>query len=327
MSRTITAKAMAEGALLAVITAILTLIGAFIPLASFLTYLIVAVPIIIVIVRNNFSTGVVSSLVAAFLVGILTGPVTALFFYLQFMLMALAYGFLFKGKYGAGKILVTGTLVAAVSTILIIALTMLVGQFGLEQQKQALFETVDRTIKIYHDYGMMQQFEENGIDEEELRQILIGMINFFIRVLPSLLIIGSVFTAVTHFIMARIALKRLGHDIPKFPSFSHWHLPWYTVWGLIGGWGCYLLGDIYHSDILRIFGQNIMVAYGMILFILGLAVISFYIKKYRLSRLHRFIFFMAALLMFNGFILSTILIGMFDLVLDHRKLNKKPKAI
>lgn len=326
LNRTITPKAIAEGALLATITAILTLIGSFIPIASFFTFLVVAVPIIIVIVRNNFTTGIISSFVAAFLVGLLAGPITAVFFYLQFMLMALVYGYLFKNKYGAGKILVIGTFVAAISTILIIALTMMVGQVSLEQQKAALFETVDRTIDIYKDYGMMEQFTEKGIDEEQLRGMLTGMVQLFIRILPTLLIIGSLFTAVTHFVMARIALKRLGHAIPKFPPFIEWNLPWYTIWGLIGGWTLYLFGDIYRLDILRIFGQNIMAAYGVLLFILGFAVIAFYIKKYRLSRLHRFIFFLTALLIINGFVLSTILIGMFDLVLDFRKINKKQEA-
>jgi uncharacterized protein YybS (DUF2232 family) len=326
VQNTITTKAMAEGALLAVITAILALLGAFIPLANFLTFLVVAVPIIIVIVRNNLSTGIISSIVAAFLVGILAGPIVAVFFYLQFMLMALVYGHLFKNRYGSGKILVAGTFIAALSTILIIAITMFIGQVGLEQQKQALFETVDRTIKIYEDYGMMKQFEEKGINKEQLRTMLTDMIKLFIRVLPALLVIGSVFTAVTHFIMARMALKRLGHEIPKFPPFSEWHLPWYTIWGLILGWASYLLGDIYNREVWQILGQNIMIAYGMILFVLGLSVVAFYIRKYKLSRVNRLLILLLAVIMFQVFVISTILIGMFDLVMDHRKLNKRQKA-
>jgi len=325
LQKTVSPRALAEGALLAAITAILALIGTFIPLANFFTFLIVAVPIIIAIVRNNLTTGVISSVVAALLVGVLAGPIIALFFYLQFMLLALAYGYLFKYKYGSGKILAVGTFVAAISTILIMAITMLVGQVSLEQQKQALFETVDRTIKIYEDYGMMQQFEEKGIDKEELRKMLTDMVHLFIRVLPAFLIIGSVFTAFTHFIMARISLKRLGHEIPRFPPFSEWNLPWYTVWGLIAGWASFLLGDFYNQDIWRIVGQNIMITYGIILFILGLSVVAFYFKKYNLPRVTRLLLILAAVLMLNGFVMATIFIGMFDLVLDHRHLNRNKK--
>lgn len=320
-----TPRSMVEGALLAVITAILALIGTFLPIASFFTFLVVAVPIIVANVRNTLLTGILASFVAAFLVATLTGPITAMFFYLQFMVMALAYGYLFKNKYSSGKILAVGTFVAALSTILIIALTMLVGQIGLEQQKQALFEAVDRTMNIYEEYGMLEQFKEQGISKEQLHTMLTDMVKLFIRVLPAFLIIGSVFTAVTHFIMARVALKRLGHDIPNFPPFSQWHLPWYTVWGLIGGWISYLLGDIYSQDILRIIGQNILIAYAMVLLVLGMSVIAFYIKKFQVSRINRLFMLLAIIFMFNGFVVVTLLIGMFDLVLDHRKLKRKAK--
>jgi uncharacterized protein YybS (DUF2232 family) len=316
---------MAEGAIFAAITAMLALIGVYIPLINIVTFLVVAVPIIIVIVRNSLSTGVISSIVATFLVGILAGPITALFFYLQFMLLALAYGYLFKYKYSAGKILAVGTFVATIATILIMAISMLVGGIDLVQQKEMLYETVDRTIKIYEDYGMMEQFTERGIDKVQLRQMLTDMVNFFIRVFPALLIVGSIFTALTHFIMAQIALRRFGHDIPHFPPFYEWHLPWYTIWGLIGGWGSFLLGDIYQQDILKTLGQNIMIMYGVILFILGLSVVTYYFKKYQLPRITRIIIIMTAFFLFSGFVMATIFIGMFDLILDHRQLNRNPK--
>lgn len=318
-------RAMAEGALLAAITAILALVGVYIPLANFITFLIVAVPIIIVIVRNNLSTGIISSIVATFLVAVLAGPIAALFFYLQFMLLALAYGYLFKYKYSSGKILAVGTFVATISTILIIAITMLVGEISIAQQKEMLFQTVDRTIQIYEDYGMMEQFAAKGIDKVQLKNILTDMVQLFIRILPALLIIGSIFTALTHFIIARIALKRIGHEIPRFLPFSEWHLPWYSIWGLIIGWGSFLVGDIYNQDILRTLGQNIMITYGIVLFVLGLSVIAYYIKKYELPRMTRLIIILTAVLLLNGFVVATIFIGMFDLVLDHRRLNRNPK--
>jgi len=325
VQNTITSRAMAEGALLAVITAILALAGTYIPLASFFTVLIVAVPIIIVIVRNNLSTGIIASIVAAFLVGVLAGPIIAVAFYIQFMTMALVYGYMFKHKKGAGKILVVGTFVAALSTILLIAITMLIGQMDLQEQKQVLFQTVDRTIEIYEDYGMMENLEKQGIDKEKLQVMLTNSIKLLLRVLPAILIIGSIFTAVTHFIMARLALNRLGYESPKFPSFSEWNLPWYTIWGLIGGWGSYLLGQVYKLNFWTILGQNIMIAYGMILFVLGLSVITFFLKKYKLSKTTRILILLAGAIMFQLAVMLVIFIGMFDLVLDHRKLNKRLK--
>jgi len=326
VQNTITPRSMAEGALLAVITAILALAGAYIPLAHFFTFLVVAVPIIVTVVRNGLSTGIIASVVSAFLVGVLAGPLLAIVFYLQFMIMALVYGYMFKKNKAAGKILLAGTLIAAVTTITLIALTMVIGQVGIEGQKEALFKTVDQTIEIYEDYGMLEQFAEKGIDKEQLRIMLIDSIKLFIRILPALLILGSIFTAITHFVIARITLRRLGQETPRFPLFSEWRLPWYTVWGLIIGWGSYLLGDIYQINFWTILGQNIMIIYGMVLFVLGSSVLSFYFKKYRLSVIGRLLILLLIVMFLPGMVIMTILTGILDLVLDLRKLNQRTKA-
>lgn len=322
MQKLLSPRSLTEGALMAAITAIIALIGNFLPIISVFSFLIIAVPIIIVIIRNNLTTGVIASIVATFLVAVLMGPITAFFFYLQFMPLALAYGYMFKNEYSAGKILAIGTFVAVVSTILLMLFTMILGQMDFEQQKLALQETVDRTIALYEDYGLMDRFEEQGLSKADLHTMLTNVVNFFIRVLPALLIIGSVFTAATHFLMARVILKRFGHQVPHIPPFSQWHLPWYVVWGLIAGWAGYLIGDFYHQEVLRVLGQNILITYGVILFILGLSVLAFYFKKLKLSGLTRLLVIMTALLFLNGFIFMTIFIGMFDLVLDHRHLNR-----
>lgn len=91
-------KGLGEGAMMAALTAIFAMSGIYIPFLSVLTMLIVAVPITLVIVRNNFKIGAISSVVAGFLVATLAGPLMAVTFYIQFMSLALVYGYLFKRK-------------------------------------------------------------------------------------------------------------------------------------------------------------------------------------------------------------------------------------
>ena len=85
MSSIYKTRQLTEGAIMAVITAIAALLGTFIPLLNALTVMVITAPIIFVIVRNNLSTGVLSSIVAAFLVGIIAGPIASIFFYIQFI--------------------------------------------------------------------------------------------------------------------------------------------------------------------------------------------------------------------------------------------------
>lgn len=325
MTKSFATRSIAEGALMAVITAILASIGTFIPFASIITYLIVAVPIIVLIVRNNVTIGFLASIVAAFLIAIFVGPLAATFFYIQFMGIALVYGAMIKRNFGAGKILLAGTIVSVVSTIILFSLALFVAQISLEDQKQAIYDSVDYSIEFYKETGMIENFKKQGLSEDNIRQLLTETIDLFFRALPAILIMAGLIAAFTNFLIARLALKRLGVNPPNLPAFAEWRLPWYMIWGLILGWGGYLLGDHYAIEALRIIGQNIMIGYGMILFVLGLSVAFYFLRKYQVSFLTRMGISFFIIFMFNYAILLTIGIGMFDLVFDYRKLNQREK--
>ena len=326
MAKSFATRSIAEGALLAVITAILASIGALIPFASIITYLIVAVPIIVLIVRNNLTIGILASFVAAFLIAIFIGPLAATFFYIQFMGVALVYGAMIKKNLGTGKILLAGTIVSVISTIILLSLALFVADLSLEDQKQAIYDTIDYSIGFYKETGMMENFKSQGLDEEDVRQLLTETIDLFLKALPTILIMSGLIAAFTNFLMARLALKKLGIEPPYLAPFSQWRLPWYIIWGLIIGWSGYLLGDYLDINSLRIIGQNIMIAYGMILFVLGLSVEFYFLRKYRVGLFTRMAIAFFIIFMFNYVILLTIGIGMFDLVFDYRKLDQEKVA-
>jgi uncharacterized protein YybS (DUF2232 family) len=125
-------RQLTEGAIMAVITAVVALLGTFIPLINTLTVMVITAPIIFVIVRNNISTGVLSSIVAAFLVGVIAGPIASLFFYIQFMFLAIVYGYLFTKKSSVATFLTAGTVVSVTATILVFLLVMVTGQISFE---------------------------------------------------------------------------------------------------------------------------------------------------------------------------------------------------
>lgn len=325
MPNSLSTKVLVESALLAGITAIIALAGMFIPLFNFLTLLVTAVPIIIAVVRNDFYAGFLASLIAAFLIFVLAGPIQSILFYIQFMLMALAYGYMFKKQISIGKILVIGTTITVISTLLILGLMMFVSNIDWQQQKEMLLNTVDETLQLYEKYGVLQQLEEQGISQAELKKNLLASLRIFLRVIPAMLILASILSSIVNFVVAKFFLRRIGFQVEKFPPFTEWRLPWYTIWGLIIGWGSFLLGDYLQQDFFVIVGQNILIAYSIILFVLGLSVISFFFKKRKISILGRLFFILLVILMLQPMVLITVFLGMFDLVLDYRKLNK-PKA-
>ncbi|SMB87708.1 Uncharacterized conserved protein YybS, DUF2232 family [Desulfonispora thiosulfatigenes DSM 11270] len=319
-------KGLGEGALMAALTAIFALAGIYIPIINLITILIVAVPITLVIVRNDFRIGFISSLVAGFLVAMLAGPIMAVTFYIQFMSMALAYGYLFKKKTKAGKIIIAGTAVSVISTLLLLMISFAIINTDFETQKDFMLQTVDETMIMYEKYGLLDQITEQGISKEEFKKAMVDSVNLFITVLPAILILASIFSSVINFIVTRSILRRFGHEVDKLPPFSQWRLPWYAVWGVIFGWGSYLIGDYFGISAGIMIGKNILIAYSFVLFVLGLSVISFFWKKIKVNFIGRLIFLFLLIFLARSIILLAIAIGLFDLVLDYRKRIKINKA-
>lgn len=325
MSSTFKTNQLTEGAIMAVITAVFALIGTFVPLISTLTLMVITTPVIFVIVRNNFSTGVLSSIVAGFLVGIIAGPITALFFYIQFMFLALAYGYFFKKNASVAKILSIGTLISVAGTILVFLLVMLTGQLSFEDQKAVFDETMERTIIQYEEAGLFKDLENQGFSKEEIRIMLDNMIKFITNIIPTLIVIASAITAILNFIFARLLLKKFQHKVPSFPKFTEWRLPWYYIWGFIVAWGILLFGDFIKSSWVLIIGQNVLIAYGVAFFVMGLSTIAYIFKNAQVTPFARIAFVFLIFFLFQSIVIITVFVGLIDMLLDTRKKIAKRK--
>lgn len=319
MNAAIKTKQLTEGAIMAVITAVLTLLGTFIPLINTLTVMVITAPIIFVVVRNNVTTGVLSSVVAAFLVGIIAGPITALFFYIQFMFLGLAYGYLFNKKASVAKILSIGTIISVLGTIIVFLLVMAIGQISFEEQKQVFDETMERTIIQYEESGLFNELESQGYSKEEIRTMLDDMIVFITNIIPTIIVIASALTAILNFIFARLLLKKFKYKVPAFPKFTDWRLPWNFIWGFIIAWAVLLFGDLINNPTILIIGQNVIIAYAVAFFITGLSTMAFVFKNAQISPIARVAFVFLIFFLFQSIVIITAFIGLIDMVLDTRK--------
>ena len=313
-------KGLGEGAMMAALTAIFAMSGIYIPFLSVLTMLIVAVPITLVIVRNNFKIGAISSVVAGFLVATLAGPLMAVTFYIQFMSLALVYGYLFKKKAKAGKIIVAGAAISVLSTFLLLVLSFAVINVDFESQKEMLLNTLDETIIIYEDQGLLDQLSEQGVSKEEFRETMLNSLKLLFTILPAILIVMSVFSAAINFIVTRTILRRFKHEVSKLPPFKEWSLPWYTIWGIILGWTFYLLGDYLNLDIGIFISKNILIVFAFLVLIQGLAVMAFLLAKLKLNNFSKVALIFLLILLLRHVVVIAIVTGLFDLLLDYRKM-------
>ncbi|MDW7675716.1 MAG: YybS family protein [Bacillota bacterium] len=313
-------KALVEGALAAALAAVLALVGYYLPPLSMITTLVWFIPIVVVIVRQNMRWGVMSLVVATLVMMMLSHPLSGFLTALQMGFVALVYGYGFKNKWSAGKIILTGGIAVVISAIIVIALSITLMGVNLGEWQQEMALQIDHSIEMYRQWGLLDQ---GG--EEELRNTMEALIHFIGLIIPGLLISGSLLTAAVNFLLVRVVLKRVGVEIRPIPPFREWQLPWYLIWGIIGGLILLLGGDYFNLDLVNTIGLNILYFYFPILFIAGLSVLSFF--NYHL-KIARWIKIMTLIVFVVNLPFAVVLItslGLFDPLFNYRRLVNQAK--
>lgn len=181
---------------------------------------------------------------------------------------------------------------------------------------QTMQEIVDEVIKQYRDAGRMIAFQQQGIAENVLRDMIAESLMQVQRYTPGLVALGGISSmGVAYYLNERLPWK-----YAKKVPFLEWRFPWYAVWGAILGISIYLLGDVIHQEGWKIIGQNIMFAYAIPTMILGIAVYLYVIKALRLPAIWKGVLVGVFILFAPFTVISSIMFGLFDMVLNFRRL-------
>ena len=178
------------------------------------------------------------------------------------------------------------------------------------------------------DQGLSRAFslyqEESGLPATTLKniEIAVSQLKTFIpRVLPGLLCTGILYTVWMNQVLGNWLLKRRRHDLAPWQDFKEWQLPDHLVWGLIFGAGSLL----FLSGPLNTIGLNIVIVWGALYFLQGLAVLVGLLHKWSLPKPLRVLIYAFFIIQTFGVVLLSI-IGLADVWIDFRKLHPPPAA-
>ncbi|KLU67110.1 hypothetical protein DEAC_c10480 [Desulfosporosinus acididurans] len=205
---------------------------------------------------------------------------------------------------------------AALASILGVIPALLFAGQGIDPK--SVTEIINSMVQQYQASGLLSAMQQQGITEIQLRQLMQEGIQFYILILPSFVVLNALLEYAFVFYFFRRWLNSKGR-IP----FTHWRLPWYAVWGAVLGIAFYLLGDQYSWITLRALGINLMVIYGAVTLILGIAVYSYLLQSPKIPRFLKWILIVASLVYFFFSVSSIILLGLFDLVFNFRRLPEE----
>lgn len=214
-------RGLTEAALLTGLSVVLYLMTQFIPVAGGVMVLFSPVPLVILEMRHDLRTGLVSLLAGAFLVMLISGPISALSYAFGFAAMALALGRIIELKTHAVEIVAWGSLVSLASKLaLAIIMFYVTGINPLKLDMPDIMKVLDMAADI-PGFGMSPEARAQA--EQAFRMLPMLM--------PAAFIDASVIHCLLCYWVSGKFVRRLYRiDLPKLPPFTQWRFPLSVLW-------------------------------------------------------------------------------------------------
>jgi uncharacterized protein YybS (DUF2232 family) len=165
----------------------------------------------------------------------------------------------------------------------------------------------------------LDQYAGTSVDRSLIDESVQQFIPVMVRLLPGFSLATSILIAWLNVLVAR-RYCRIHHVIlPPWPDWAEWKAPEGLIWGLIGAGFALLVS----SGSARIACFNILVVLSIVYLLQGLAIVSFYMDKWKLPRFLRAIVY-GFLLLQQFATLGAVFLGIFDMWFDFRRLSRKP---
>ncbi|WP_027405866.1 YybS family protein [Anaerovibrio sp. RM50] len=305
-------KSMTESSLLAAITVIVALAGAYVPLLGDIAILIWPLPILVLVVRHGIKWALLSVLAAGIIMAILIEPMTAVRMVAGFAPPAIALGYGFRKQLPASQTLLIS--LAAAIIAMLAALAMLFAMTGinpLNMQLEVLEESFNASISAYETMGVPPEKLAEMKDNFGKAFQLVGML------MPLVVVCSGLITTGINFIVGRKVLKRLGHQTPDLPSLDQWRLPvaifYFFGFSLVGIYW----GESRNIELLKQASYNVFFLTSTAGFVQGVAMLSCLLRN-KISRLMFWI--IIGFIFINGLIAQLLaFVGLFDMIFDYRK--------
>lgn len=304
-------RSLTEGAMLGALTVLLTLVGEYLGIPA----MIVPVPLILLVYRQGFRWGIITSIVAALVTGLVAGHVFAGLSIIIWGFVGVALGLALKERFSFTKLMAIGVF----ANLVVIGLNMLLyalvigGNMYLD-----LMNTFTQSIE-----QAIETSRSLGAAEESLAQlqIMLELVPFlFKNGLPALLFLASLGMSFVHLAVARLVLKRMGESVAWVQPFSQWRLPAYVSPFFLAGWVLVSLARfVALPPWLEFLGVNLFYITSTAYMVTGLSLAWYYFQQRGTSSFLRVLFVL--LLFWVPFVLvALVMLTVADGFFDFRRL-------
>jgi uncharacterized protein YybS (DUF2232 family) len=289
-------------------------ISVYLPIIGFFFTLFVPLPVLFYRAKLGRTPGAVVSILTLALMILLSGGISSdIWLFAELVILGFALAELFEMHLSIEKTLAYATGAVLVSGLIFL---MVYGTFAGEGIVQIVSANILKTLEM-----TAHLYESMGVPEENLYVLSnsldrIGYV--LVRIIPSLAAVSTIFTAWAGILMARPLFRAKGLFFPEFGALNLWKAPEVLVWGVIA---CGLMFFIPETS-LKLIGLNGIILFMMIYFLQGVAIVSYFFDKKRLPLFVR-VFLYSLIALQQLVLLFTIILGLFDVWFNFRKLDKQ----
>lgn len=307
-------KSLVEGALLAAINIILSIMAIYMPILGTFAILIWPVPIVILGVRHGLKTSILSTVVAGIFVAMISGPFQAVTIVVSFGLVGIAMGWAIRKDWSAFKVLGVGSAASLVSKVALVFISMLImGINPLIEEIVILKESLEMAGSFYQKMGIDPQTVETTIENFTRGLDLLPLI------IPAIFIIASALDAFLTYIVTKAVLKRMGQQLKDITPFWQWRFPDYTVAFFLLGNLLVLLETYWPVGVLKCIGMNLTMVFGFAFFIQGFSLLAYYLGKFNVGKIFRLL--IVFFIFVNPLFMQVLFfVGLLDILFNFRKI-------
>jgi len=168
---------------------------------------------------------------------------------------------------------------------------------------------------------VMEFYRDVGVSADQvviLSNAMDRIVYVLVRMVPSVLIVSTLFVVWTNLLAVRPFLESRKLFYPDFGPLNRWRAPERLVWGVIGS-GVLVLAPF---DTLKFVGLNALVVLMVVYFFQGIGIVSHFMERKGFPRQFRILVY-AIVGLQQALLLVVVALGLFDLWVDFRRLNKK----
>ncbi|MGI5874732.1 MAG: YybS family protein [Bacillota bacterium] len=300
----------------------LLLAARFLPLIGTAAMFVWSLPVILCVIRDGLPWGAALAAAAAALCFLLMGPGDGFLAAGIIAGFGFGYGAALKKKAAPGKTLLVGIIVSAALVAVYFLLAGILGLPAFDDVAAAVNESVDEFFEVYGSAGLLDAAVAEGMTVQSYKAQLVSAMT---GLLPSFFIVFVTAMAAVNYIFAQYVLKKRGEDIRALPPFENWHLPWWTLWGVLIALMLLVFGNFFDREWMGTAARNIFCCYAPVLLVGGVSLARWFFLRVKLSAGIQTVLWVIAFITMSFSMIFLILMGAADAALDYRTAMEKRK--